>query len=145
MTHVAYSDNYFARLPASVVTANMPLTTAFNGVPAGQRVLKRSVPGPTDVAPGNRTLELRRAAFNVPVVMESNDVLFTVRGDDSSFVNDVVQWISGSGRLKGNAVASPVFDAGLTITSTRAMFVQMGLPRNTPPPEAPGFADFVNP
>jgi hypothetical protein len=145
ITHVAYSDNYFNRLPAALVSANMPRTIAFQGLPANQPVLKRSVPGPTDVAPGNRVFALRRPAFTVPVVMESNDVLFTVRGDDSSFVNDVVQWISGSGRLKGNAVASPRFDAGLTITSTRAMFVQMGLPRNIAAREGLVFQSFVNP
>src|SRR5947208_16433023 len=67
-THVSYSDNYFARLPATVVTANMPRTLSGN-----QPVLKRAVPGPTDVAPGNRVMELRRAEFNVPVQIESND------------------------------------------------------------------------
>jgi hypothetical protein len=145
MTHVSYSDNYFNRLPAAVVTANMPLTVAFQGLPAGQRVLKRSVPGPTDVAPGNRTLELRRAEFTVPVVMESNDILFTVRSDDASRIADVVQWLGGSNRMLGRAQPSPVFDAGMTITSTRAMFVQMGLPRNVAATQGLVFADFVNP
>jgi hypothetical protein len=145
MTHVAYSDNYFARLPATVVTANMPLTTAFNGVPAGQRVLKRAVPGPTDVAPGNRTLELRRAEFNVPVVMESNDILFTVRSDDASRVQDVVRWLGGSNVMLSRAQPSPVFDAGMTITSTRSMFVQIGLPRNVAASAGLPFASFINP
>jgi hypothetical protein len=145
MTHVAYSDNYFARLPATVVNANMPRTVAFNGLPANQPVLKRAVPGPTDVAPGNRTLELRRAEFNVPVRMESNDIVFTLRSDDSSRIADVVAWLSGSNRMLGRAQASPVFDAGMTITSTRAMFVQMGLPRNVAATQGLRFADFVNP
>jgi len=145
MTHVSYSDNYFARLPATVVNANMPRTVAFNGLPANQPVLKRAVPGPTDVAPGNRTLELRRAEFNVPVRMESNDILFTIRSDDSSRIADVVAWLSGSNRMLGRAQASPVFDAGMTITSTRAMFVQMGLPRNVAATQGLVFADFVNP
>jgi hypothetical protein len=145
MTHVAYSDNYFARLPSTVVTANMPLTTAFNGVPAGQRVLKRSVPGPTDVAPGNRVLELRRAEFNVPVVMESNDILFTIRSDDSSRIQDVVRWLGGSNVMLSRAQPSPVFDAGMTITSTRAMFVQIGLPRNIAASQGLSFTRFVNP
>jgi hypothetical protein len=145
MTHVAYSDNYFNRLPAAVVSANMPRTIAFNGLPANQPVLKRSVPGPTDVATGNRTLELRRAAFNVRVVMESNDILFTIRSDDSSRIADVVKWLGGSNTLLSRAVPSPVFDAGMTITSTRAMFVQMGLPRNVAATNGLVFADFVNP
>jgi hypothetical protein len=145
MTHVSYSDNYFARLPATVVTANMPRTVSFNGLPANQPVLKRAVPGPTDVAPGNRVLELRRPEFNVPVRMESNDILFTIRGDDASRIADVVAWLSGSNRMLGRTQASPVFDAGMTITSTRAMFVQMGLPRNVAARERLPFADFVNP
>ncbi|GAB3137720.1 hypothetical protein GCM10027258_13660 [Amycolatopsis stemonae] len=112
-THVAYSDSYFARFPAALVNANMPRTLA----------------GPTDVAPGARVLELRRPEFTVPLVLEDNDVLFTIRGDDWSYVADVVAWLGGSGRLVGRPIASPRFDAGMTITSSRAMFVQMGLPR----------------
>ncbi len=145
MTHVSYSDNYFARLPATLVNANMPRTVAFNGLPGNQPVLKRAVPGPSDVAPGNQVLELRRAEFNVPVRIESNDILFTVRSDDPSRIADVVAWLSGSNRMLGRTQASPVFDAGMTITSTRAMFVQMGLPRNVAAREGLVFADFVNP
>ncbi|MGW4526042.1 DUF7405 family protein [Amycolatopsis sp. NPDC004378] len=111
-THVAYSDSYFARFPAAPVNANMPRTLA----------------GPTDVAPGARVLELRRPEFTVPLVLEDNDVLFTIRGDDWSYVADVVAWLGGSGRLVGRPIASPRFDAGMTITSSRAMCVQMGLP-----------------
>ena len=143
-THVAYSDNYFGRLPATLVTANMPRTTAFNGVPGNQPVLKRAVPGPTDVAAGNRVMELRRAEFTVPVVMESNDILFTIRSDDASRIQDVVRWLGGSNRMQGRTQASPVFDAGMTITSTRAMFVQMGLPRNIADTQGLSFAKFVN-
>src|SRR5690242_2631004 len=145
MTHVSYSDNHFGRLPAAVVNANMPQTVAVQGLPGGQPVLKRSVPGPTAVAPGHRTLTLRRAAFNVAVRMESNDILFTVRSDDSSRIADVVAWLGGSNRMLGRAQPSPVFDAGMTITSTRSMFVQQGLPRNIAATLGLSFADFVNP
>jgi hypothetical protein len=144
-THVSYSDNYFNRIPAAVVNANMPRTIAFNGLPANQPVLKRAVPGPSDVAAGNQALELRRAEFTVPVQIESNDLLFTVRGDNPSFVGDVVAWLSGSNRLKGRTVASPVFDAGMTITSSRAMFVQLGLPRNVAGQNSLPFQSFINP
>ena len=140
MTHVAYSDNYFGRLPSSLVNSRVPRTLDGN-----QPVLKRAVAGPTDVAPGAHVMQLRRAAFNVPLALENNDVLFTVRGDDSSFVADVVAWLSGSNRLKGNSVTSPRFDAGLTITSTRLMFVQPGLPRNMAARNGLSFESFVNP
>jgi hypothetical protein len=140
ITHVSYSDNYFARLPSSLVNANMPRTLAGN-LP----VLQRAAASPTDVAPGSRVLALRRAEFNVPLQLESNDVLFTVRGDNSTYVGDVVSWLSGSNRLKGAAVTSPRFDAGLTITSSRAMFVQMGLPRNIAFSNNLPFESYINP
>jgi len=140
ITHVSYSNTYFNRLPAAVVNANMPRTLSGN-----QPVLKPAIPGPSDVAPGNRVFELRRPQFNVPVRIETNDVLFTVRGDNTNFVSDVVAWLSGSNVLVGRAVASPRFDAGMTITSTRAMFVQMGLPRNVAFSNGLPFQGFVNP
>lgn len=139
-THIAYSDNYFARLPASLVSANTPRTLSDN-----QPVLKHAVPGPTDVAPGNHVLELRRPEFNVAVRMENNDLLFTVRSDVAAIVDDVVRWLSGSGRLKGDSLASPRFDAGMTITSHRAMFIQRGLPRRIADDQRLPFASFVNP
>jgi hypothetical protein len=144
-THVSYSDDYFSRLPGVVVAAAMPRTLSFAGLPANQPVLKRAVAGPTDVAPGNRVLELRRPEFTVPVRFESNDLLFTIRGDNPSFVADVVAWLSGSNRLRGRTVASPVFFAGMTITSSRAMFVQRGLPRGIANSQNLPFRTFVNP
>lgn len=139
-THVAFSDNYFARFPRLVVAAAMPRTLS-----GDEPVLKRSVPGPTDVAPGSRVLELRRPEFTVPVRMESNDLLFTVRGDNPTVVTDVVRWLSGSNRLAGRLVASPAYVAGMTVTSTRAMFVQQGLPRSIADNQGLSFASFVNP
>jgi hypothetical protein len=139
-THVAYSDNYFNRLPDLVVAAAMPRTLSGN-----QPVLKRAVPGPTDVAAGNRALELRRAEFTVPVRLENNDVLFTVRSDNPGIVADVVSWLSGSDSLKGRFEPSPRFFAGMTITSSRAMFVQRGLPRSIANNQRLAFASFVNP
>ncbi|HEU5474450.1 MAG TPA: hypothetical protein VFV67_27705 [Actinophytocola sp.] len=139
-THVAYSDNYFNRLPSLVVAAAMPRTLSGN-----QPVLKRAVPGPTDVAPGNRELELRRPEFTVPVRMESNDILFTIRSDVAANVNDVAAWLSGSNRLRGALVASPRFDAVMTITSSRTMFVQRGLPRSVANQNRLPFNTFINP
>lgn len=144
-THVAYSDNYFGRLPSTVVGAHLPKTLAFGQQTAGEPVLKRAVAGSTDVAPGNRVFALRRPAFTVPVRFESNDVLFTIRSDDVSFATDVANWLSGSGRLVGRPIASPRFDAGMTVTSTRHMFVQLGLPRNMAASNGFRWASFVNP
>jgi len=88
---------------------------------------------------------LRRAAFTVPVQLESNDILFTIRSDDSSRIADVVRWLGGSNVLLSRTVPSPRFDAGMTITSTRAMFVQFGLPRNVAASVNAPFTEFINP
>lgn len=144
-THVAYSVDYFNRIPSSIVNSAMPLSITFGGLPANQPALKRAVPGPSDVFPGNQALELRRPEFNVQVRLESNDILFTIRGDNPSFVGDVVNWLSGSNRLRGQAISSPRFDAGMTITSSRAMFVQPGLPRQIAERNSLIFRSFVNP
>jgi hypothetical protein len=143
--HVSYSDNYFTRLPASVVSAHLPKTIAFGQQAAGQPVLKRAVAGSTDVAPGNRVFALRRPKFTVPVSFENNDILFTIRSDDVSYADDVANWLSGSNSLVGRPVASPRFDAGMTVTSKRHMFVQMGLPRYLAGANSLPFASFVNP
>jgi hypothetical protein len=145
ITHVSYSDNYFARLPSAVVNANMPRTIAFGEQAANQPVLKRAVAGSTDVFPGNRVMQLRRPAFNVPVQFESNDILFTIRSDNVTFADDVANWLSGSGTLVSRPVASPRFDAGMAVTSKRFMFVQMGLPRNIAGQNNLPFQSFVNP
>jgi hypothetical protein len=139
-THVAYSVDYFNRLPASLVNAAMPTT-----ISGGQPVLKRAIASPSDVASGNHVFALRRPEFNVPVRLENNDILFTIRGDNASFVGDVVSWLSGSNRLRGQAVTSPRFDAGMTITSSRAMFVGPGLPRQLAGQNSLPFASFINP
>jgi hypothetical protein len=144
-THVSYSNTYFGRLPSTVVSAHMPKTIAFGQQAAGQPVLKRAVAGSTDVFPGNHVFKLRRPAFNVPVRFESNDILFTIRSDNVTFATDVAKWLSGSGTLVGRPIASPRFDAGMTITSTRHMFVQMGLPRNIAASNGFPWASFVNP
>jgi hypothetical protein len=139
-THVSYSNTYFNRLPASVVNAAMPRTLSGN-----QPVLKPAIPGPTDVAPGNRVFEMRRPEFRVRVAIETNDLLFTIRSDNPEYIADVVRFLGGSNQLVGRPVTSPRFDAGMTITSSRAMFVQMGLPRNIAYQNGLPFESFINP
>jgi hypothetical protein len=88
------------------------------------------VPSPTDVSSANPGITKER--FNVPVRIENNDILITLRTDNTVVMNDVVAWFSGSNRLNGQSNASPtLFSSGLaTITSSRAMFAGFGLPRN---------------
>src|SRR3989442_1105824 len=96
--------------------------------PTMRLALEEAVAGPTDVARGNPGI--KKAAYNVPVAIETNDVLLTVRSDLLGQTTDVVDWLFGhSNRLKGASVSSPDFNGLLAITSNRLMFQQMGLPR----------------
>ena len=71
--------------------------------------------------------------------IESNDLLITLRSDNSTILTDVVAWLGGSNRLNGQSVTSPTLFKGLaTVTSSRAQFVGISLPRNTA--ETHGFA-----
>lgn len=120
--HVAYGRPYFARLPGALVAAHMPLFNATQ-----ESVLQEAVPGPTDVSPLNPGVT--KQTFNVPLRIEANDLLITLRGDSLDTLTDVADWLKGNGRLHDRHVDPPDFDGLLTFTSTRVMFVQIGLPR----------------
>src|SRR5439155_128242 len=74
---VSYGLPYFNRLPAGVVSAHMPGLAAN---PA-RSVLEEAVPSPTDVSSANPGIT--KFTFNVPVVIERNDLLFTLRSDST--------------------------------------------------------------
>jgi hypothetical protein len=59
-------------------------------LPSGhsQYVLQEAVPGPTDVSPANP--HIRKLRFNVDVTIEHNDLLFTLRSDNASFLTDAL-------------------------------------------------------
>jgi hypothetical protein len=142
-TFIAYGLPYFRRLPGglagSLVSSHMPRLAS----DSSRYVLEEAVPSPTDVSPQNPGIT--KLNFNVPVQIESNDLLFTLRGDDSSYVADVVSWLGGSGVLVGRSIPSPAFSGLLTFTSSRAMFQQMGLPRYVAGVNNLPFAPFVHP
>ena len=125
---IAYGIPYFNRLPGGMrgdlVRRYIPrLRSARN-----RFALEEAVAGPTDVARFNPSI--KKAAYHVPVAIEANDVLLTVRSDRLSQTIDVVDWLFGrSNRLNGAFVPSPHFNGLLAITSNRLMFQQMGLPR----------------
>jgi len=122
-TFVAYGLPYFNRLPGSLVTAHMPLRNDGSGKP----VLEEAVPSPTDFGvPGISKLQ---ANFQVPVRIESNDVLFTLRSDELANVTQVLAWLQGSGVLNRRRVPSPDFDGLFRFHAPRLNFVQPGLPR----------------
>jgi hypothetical protein len=137
-TFIAYGIPYFNRLPGglngSLVSSHMPRLASNNS----RFALEEAVPSPTDVSSANPGISKER--FNVPVRIENNDILITLRTDNTTIMSDVTGWLSGSNKLHGNTVTSPnLFTSGLaTMTSSRAMFAGFGLPRNMA--ETHGFA-----
>ncbi|MFL6072734.1 MAG: hypothetical protein ACJ73S_04985 [Mycobacteriales bacterium] len=139
-THVAYGGPYWNAFPASLSQAAIPRLT--DG--SGRFVQAPAVPGPTDVHPNNPGITKDR--FNVRVQLESNVMLFTIRSDVRANTVDVANWLAGSNRLAGRAVASPTFaSTTMTFTSFRSMFVQAGLPRQLADQQGFTFASVVNP
>jgi hypothetical protein len=142
-TFIAYGLPYFNRLPGgtagSLVSSHLPRLASNHS----RLVLEEAVPSPTDVSPLNPGVAKLR--YNVPVKIESNDLLFTLRGDDPTYLADVISWLGGSGTLVGRPTASPPFAGLLSFTSSRAMFQQMGLPRFVAGQNALPFADFIHP
>jgi hypothetical protein len=129
LTFIAYGIPYFRRLPGgmtgSLVSSHMPRLASDNS----RFALEEAVPGPTDVSSANPGIT--KQTFNVPVKIEGNDLLITVRSDNSTIISDVLGWLGGSNKLKGQSVPSPALFKGLaTVTSSRAMFVGVSLPRN---------------
>ena len=143
LTFISYGISYFNRLPGgmtgSLVSSHMPRLTSNTS----RFALEEAVPGPTDVSSANPRVS--KVRFNVPVQIESNDLLITVRSDNSTIISDVLAWLGGSNSLKGSSVASPSLFRGLaTVTSSRAQFVGVSLPRNMAETHGFSFAEQIN-
>lgn len=123
IVQLAYGKPYFDRLPPGLVALHMPRLLS----DTNRFVLEEAVPAPADVHPSNPGVSKRK--FCVPVRIEANDLLFTLRGDSPLVLADALAWLGGSDTLAGRRVASPRFEAGFAFTSSRAMFTQLGLPR----------------
>jgi hypothetical protein len=136
---VAYGLPYFSRFPSKLFDAKVPRLLADET----RFALEEAVPSPTDVSPANPGIT--KKTFNVPVMIEANDLLFTLRSDHVGNLWDVLAFLGGSNKLAGRRVRSPHLDAGLKFTSTRVMFVQRGLPRQVADQNKLVFAPFVNP
>jgi hypothetical protein len=137
-TFVAYGLPYFRRLPLALVLSLVPRLASNRA----RLVLEEAVASPTDVTAGGSITKRR---FNVPVTIEGNDLLFTFRSDSTAVINDVLAWLQGSNRLNGRAVSSPAFGGLFTVTSTRVMFQQIGMPRQVADQNGLSFAGRVNP
>jgi hypothetical protein len=136
---VSYGLPYFNRLPAALVASRIPhLLTA-----PSRLALEEAVPSPTDVSPQNPGIS--KLHFHVPVRIEANDLLFTLRSDDPTVLTDILFWLAGSDSLNGADVPSPAFGGLLRFTSSRLMFQQMGLPRIVAAGAGLPFARFIQP
>jgi len=119
-----------------LVSANIPRLAATTS----RFALEEAVPSPTDVHPSNPAIVKRK--FNVPLRIETNDLLFTVRSDNPGTITDILAFLSGSNRLAGQAAASPALP--MTFTSTRVMFQQPAMPRLVASNNHLPFIDVVN-
>jgi hypothetical protein len=141
LTFVSYGIPYFSKLPGgltgSLVSSHMPRLASSTS----RYVLEEAVPSPTDVSPANPGITKLR--YNVPVAIESNDMLLTLRSDNPSFVSDVLAWLGGSNTLRGQATTSPALRGLLTFTSSRYMFAQIGLPQAVARENGLPFANFI--
>jgi hypothetical protein len=138
-TFVAYGLPYFNRLPSGLVASRMPRLVTDNS----RFVLEEAVPSPTDVSPLNP--QISKQKFNVPVQIETNDVLFTLRSDSLKNITEVAAWMNGSNILNGSFVPSPNFNGLFRFKTPRLNFVQPGLPRKVAAANGFSFTNQVNP
>jgi hypothetical protein len=138
-TFVSYGLPYFARFPAKLFEAKVPRLL----LDETRFALEEAVPAPTDVSPANPGIT--KKTFNVPVMIEANDLLFTIRSDNANNVFDVMAFLGGSDMLAGQKTPSPRLKSGLTFTGSRLMFVQQGLPRKVAEQNNLPFASLINP
>jgi hypothetical protein len=142
-TFVGYGIPYFKRLPGGMkgplVQRHVPrLRSDLNRL-----ALEEAVPSPTDVSPSNPGIT--KQTFTIPVVIEHNDMLLTLRSDVLAHTDDVLDWLlKGSNRLNGRANGSPDFRGLFRITSNRVMFQKIGLPRKVAEANHLAFAPRVN-
>jgi hypothetical protein len=138
-TFVSYGLPYFGRFPGWMFNALVPRLSSDEN----RFALEEAVPAPADVSPANPGIT--KKTFNVPVRIEQNDMLITLRSDNVENLWDVMAFLTGRNRLAGEHVPSPRLNCGLTFTSARVMFVQRGLPRSVAYSNNLPFARFVNP
>jgi hypothetical protein len=124
-TFVSYGLPYFRRLPAALVSSRIPRLSSNTS----RSVLEEAVAAPTDVVSGNG---ITKETFNVPVRIEANDVLFTLRSDSASNLSNVLNFL----------VRSLPF---LSFQTPRLMFQQVGITRKVADAVGLPFRDRINP
>ncbi len=142
-TFVSYSAGYFLRLDGIAAVTVPRLLSDRN-----RFALEIAVPSPTDVvrrSDGSIFNNRARRRFVVPVQLERNEVLFTLRSDSIGILADVVRWLQGSDSLNGRFVRSPAFGTLFRFDAPRLMFQQIGLPRQVANANNLPFRTRVNP
>ncbi len=139
-TFVSYGLPYFRRLSSQLVDAYIPrLLTDHTRL-----ALEEAVPSPTDVSPQNPRIS--KQTYNIPVTIERNDILFTLRSDSLTHLQAVSAWLQGNSKtLNGQKMASPVSRSLFKFTSSRLEFAQMGLPRSIANANSLPYADRIHP
>ena len=131
-TFVGYSVDYFNRLGGFGAGTRPNRFVPRLSANTSRFVLERAVAGPTDVVrQANGTIFNNRAMrrFNVPLTLENNELLITMRSDSTDIINDVFGWLQGDNTLNGRTVASPSNRSIFSFTSARLMFQQIGITR----------------
>jgi hypothetical protein len=102
-------------------------------------VLEEMTPAPTDFGqPG-----ITKRKWSVPVRIERNDLVFTLKSDSTANIQSVLRWLSGSNNLGGHAIPSPRLP--IQFTSTRIIFQQPGLTRKVADQHNLSYASMVSP
>jgi len=153
--HVSYGIPYFNMLPGgingSLVGPRMPQLRTGRNPDGTTNALSEALPMPTDViqgfvgGPNAPVPNVTKDRFNVNVVIERNHMLFQLRSDSISNLNDVLAWLKGSNRLNNTGVTSPAFNGLINFQTTRVQFVQRGLPRLLADANGFEYASRINP
>jgi hypothetical protein len=142
-TTVGYGLPYLDRLPGgrtgALVSGHLPRM-----IDAPSRfAFEEAVKGPTDVGGPRPTT---KQTFNVPVQIETNDLVVMLRSDSTWILTDVIRYLTGAGsQLNGNTVDGSGLGDLLVTTSSRLMFVQRGLPRQIAGEHGLPYAGQINP
>jgi len=140
---IGYGLPYFTQLPGGMAG---PLVASYLPRLASDTTrfaLEEAKPSPTDVGgmPG-----ATKQTFNIPVRIESHDMVVILRSDSPDILTDVIQYLTGdSTRLAGHHVGNSGLGELLTTTSRRLMFIQQGLPRRIAETHQLPYATRINP
>jgi hypothetical protein len=138
---VAYGLPYFNRLRSQQIPVDRQLPRLL--ADRSRFAIEEAVPSPTDVSRNNPGVT--KQTFNIPVRIESNDVLVIVRSDSRSVISDILAYLGGSSTLNHAQVAPAGLRGLLQPTSSRLMFTQPGLPRAVANAQRLPYAGSINP